>query len=94
MRGALFYIALIRRGYTESRQKLNIGAAMTATLLTNALLGIFLFAVVLALLATSIRRGNIDRRATIAMLRRQLHEHRRTEPARTRASWTTSPDAS
>jgi hypothetical protein len=67
---------------------------MTAALLTSATLGIFLFAVVLTLLATAIRRGNVDRRATIAMLRRQMHEHRRTAPARTRTSWTASPDAS
>jgi hypothetical protein len=67
---------------------------MTAALLTNAILGIFLFAVVLTLLATAIRRGNVDRRATIAMLRRQMHDHRRPAPARRRTAWTTSPDAS
>ncbi len=67
---------------------------MTAALLTNAILGIFLFAVVVTLLAAAIRRGNVDRRATIAVLRRQMHEHRRTAPERTRTSWTASPDAS
>lgn len=67
---------------------------MTTALLTNAILGIFLFAAVLTLLAGAIRRGNVDRGAAIATLRRQMREHRRTTTARQRTSWTPSADAS
>jgi hypothetical protein len=67
---------------------------MTTALLTNAILGIFLFAAMLTALAAVIRRGNVDRRAAIVLLRRQMHDHRRTAPARPRINWTASPDAS
>jgi hypothetical protein len=67
---------------------------MTIALLSNAILAIFLLAGLLTLLSGAIHRGNIDRGAAITMLRRQMHEHRRTATARPRVSWATRPDAS
>jgi hypothetical protein len=89
-----FYIALIRRAYTYLHRKLNTETAMTTAVLINAILGIILFAGVLTLLAGAVRRGNVDRGAAIATLRRQMHDHRRTGTARPRTSWAPRPDAS
>jgi hypothetical protein len=67
---------------------------MTTALLINAILGLSLFAVVTTLLAGAIRRGNVDRGHAIAVLRRQMQDHRRTATARPHTSWAARPDAS